>query len=264
MPRYRPLTHARDRHRRLRTDAGYRFAAMHTHARLAAHEMPLVLGSQPMAFVRRDDAYVPVAVQSLHADRNLYVGPDGHWVAGHVPDVYRMHPFALGRGEGEQLVLYVDDESELLSETEGELLFEPDGGHTPVLQAIVELLRRFAAQEQITAAACAALARHHLIVPWELRVQSGPEGRTEIVQGLYRIDEQALNALSDEAFLELRHASALPVAWCQMLSMNQISVLQALAVQRSRAPQAPGPDGSTTAASLDFLSSDTGIDLGRL
>lgn len=264
MARYRPLTHAQDRGRRLRTDAGYGFAATHTHARLAAHEMALVVGNQPMAFVRRDEAFVPVALQSLYIERNLYVGPDGRWIAGHVPEVYRIYPFALGRGEGDQLLVFVDEESDLLSETDGELLFGADGGYAPVLRGVVDLLRRVAAQAKVTEDACAALARHGLIVPWELRVQSGDSSETAPVHGLYRIDEAALNALPDAGFLELRRASALPVAWCQMLSMKHISFLQALALQHSRAAQDGAGAAAASDATLDFLSSDTVVDLGRL
>jgi hypothetical protein len=60
------------------------------------------------------------------------------------------------------------------------------------------------------------------------------------VNGLYRIDEAALNALGNKAFLALRRSGALPVAYAQLLSMNQMGVLQRL-LQIQAKLRAPAP-----------------------
>lgn len=261
---HQPLTAARHAAKRLLPPTGgYRFAATQPYARLLAHELPAVLTNQPIAFLRSGDVFVPAAIQSLHAGRNLYVGPDGSWLAGYVPEVYRTWPFALGEQADGQLVLLVDEDSERLSDTGGEPLFEPDGGQSTVLRGIVQNLQRFAANEKVTARACAALARYNLFVPWELQVSAKGAAAAETVRGLFRVDETALDALADEPFLELRRAGALQMAWCQLLSMRHISLLRSLADRHAQLRAAPAT-AAPGAASLDFLSRDGTIDLGRL
>lgn len=258
-----PLTHARHAAKRLLPSSSYRFAATQSCARLLAYELPAVLTNQPIAFLRQGDVFVPAAIQSVHAGHNLYVGPDGSWLAGYVPEVYRIHPFALGAQEDGQLVLLVDENSDLLSDTEGEALFEADGAQSTALRGVVERLQRFAANEQATARACAVLARHDLFVPWQLQIRIEGSEAASTVPGLFRVDEAKLDALADDAFLELRRAGALQMAWCQLLSMRHISLLRDLAGRHARS-RAATPAAAPSAAPLDFLSRDGTIDLGRL
>jgi hypothetical protein len=48
------------------------------------------------------------------------------------------------------------------------------------------------------------------------------------VAGLHRIAEDRFNALDDDALLTLRRTGALPIAYMQMLSMQQTKVLKRL------------------------------------
>jgi len=273
MPSYQPVTQASHGARRLRQPAGYQFAATQTYARLLAYEMAAVLTNQPMAFVRSNDEFVPVAVQSLHAGRNLYVSPDGRWLAGYLPAVYRLYPFILGEQADGRLVLCVDEDSDRLSDTEGEPLFDSEGRNTATLDTVVKQVQQFAGQQQATARVCEGLARHQLLVPWEIKLRTEGVAEPATVQGLYRVDETALNALPDDAFLELRRLGALQVAWCQLLSMRHLPLLQQLADGHGRLAAGAGATGQAAAGqgaraaapvSLDFLSKDGPIDLGGL
>lgn len=66
-----------------------------------------------------------------------------------------------------------------------------------------------------------ALQATELIQPWALNIKQGEH--TIPVEGLYRIDEAALNALPDETLLSLRQA--LPLVYAQLFSMNQLAML---------------------------------------
>ena len=55
------------------------------------------------------------------------------------------------------------------------------------------------------------------------------------VAGLYRINEAALNALSNEDFLEVRQSGALSVVYCQLISMHNLKNLAPLYAQRRAA-----------------------------
>lgn len=57
------------------------------------------------------------------------------------------------------------------------------------------------------------------------------------LEGLFRVNEAALNALDNEAFLSVRKSGALPVAYAQLLSMQQLRVLGELAQARAQRTQ---------------------------
>jgi hypothetical protein len=84
--------------------------------------------------------------------------------------------------------------------------------------------------------AMAALAGASLIQPWPINVTA--DGSAKPLNGLFRIDEPALNALDDEAFLKLRKSSALPLAYTQLLSTGQIALFeQLMRMQQQLAPR---------------------------
>ena len=69
---------------------------------------------------------------------------------------------------------------------------------------------------------------------------------------MFQIDEAALNALPDEAFLELRRAGALLIAYGQLLSMQHLPLLGQLADAHAKAA-APLPTQGKD-IDLSFLS----------
>ena len=79
------------------------------------------------------------------------------------------------------------------------------------------------------------------------------------VEGLYRIDEAALNALPDDAFMPLRKTGALPLAYAQLLSMNQLALLPKAAEVQARIKgqlQAKAPSQTSVGTDFDFLLSE--------
>jgi len=77
---------------------------------------------------------------------------------------------------------------------------------------------------------------------------------------LHRIDEAALGKLSDEAFLGLRQASALPLAYAQLLSLNQLEVLQRLAGMQTELARNPSSPAGTSGGT--FLANDESLHFG--
>ena len=57
---------------------------------------------------------------------------------------------------------------------------------------------------------------------------------TPLFNGLSRINEAALNALDDAAFLVLRKTGALPLAYLHFLSVAQLSVFERLNVAQQQ------------------------------
>ena len=218
----------------------YLFSGKDAACPLSAPEIPRAMMSMPIAFLCTDEEYSIVAVQGLQQETNFYVNADGKWQGAYIPAAYRGYPFVLAKNEAEdeQMILCINEESGLLTEDDSAVpFFGEDGELSPAVSEIFEFLSNVNAGLQTSARICKTLLEHELFKPWELQVQL--EEGTKRVGGLFCIDEAALNTLSDEAFVELRQSGALPIIYCQLLSMQRISELAQFAQAKSKAESTP-------------------------
>ena len=230
-----PVTRSRHAAMRWRGNASYAFAADRAVIPLVAAELAGAALSFPIAFIAQGKDFVPAAVLGLESDRNLFVAEDGRWLGGYVPAALRGYPFVLGRTEDGQQLLCADEASGLVSDgPEGQRFFEDDGTLSEPVRRVMNFLTKVEQNRAATAAACAALRTKNLIEPWTITLKTGQGERK--IEGLFRASEAALNALDDEAFLGVRKSGALPLAYAQLLSMQQLRVLGELAA--ARAPRA--------------------------
>ena len=236
MADYHVITRERHGHQYWLKQSGLRFAAGDALCPLMAQELPKAVLSLPIGFVAEGDHFVPVAVQGLAAGQNLLVAPDGRWLAPYIPAPYRGYPFQMAPTEQGEQVLCIDEASGLLSEGAGEAFFNEDGTPANSVLEILVFFNQIEANRQLTRSMCAVLQQHGLIQPWPITVQ-GEHGEQK-VEGLFRIDEAALNALTAEALSEVRHAGGLTVAYCQLLSMQHLSTLGTLAQALAEAEKA--------------------------
>ncbi|MBK5937902.1 SapC family protein [Halochromatium roseum] len=262
MTNLQPVTLSRHRDWRWRRYSDYQFAQADALAPLVAQELPKAAISLPIAFTAQDGRYFPVAVLSLQPGNNLFVGPDGRWLGGYVPAVYRSYPFALANAEEGQQLLCVDEGSGLVLEQpepgEGEPFFDAYEQPAEPVRTVLEFLRQVATNRMQTNAICERLAASELIQPWPLKLQSADGERP--VEGLYRVDEARLNQLPSDAFEALRQAGALPLVYSQLLSMQQIALLGRLAEAHSRSQQRATQNANELFGEPDTLSFDWGGD----
>jgi len=253
----KPITREHHGAKRWLRPASYAFARADTTIPLIATELPQAALVMPVGFVGQGEDLVPVALVGLTPGQNLFVSSDDKWQTHFVPTTYRFHPFALlPSGQGSE-VLCIDEDSGLVTDgPEGELFFGDDGEPSKFVADIFTSLQEISTQRLATRSACALLKVHGLIEPWPIAIQ-GLSGDRQ-VDGLYCISEEALDALSDEAFLELRAARGLTVAFCQLLSMQHLPGLTQMAAARAAAamptakPAAPGSQMLDDDRPLDF------------
>lgn len=209
----------------------FAFAASDTVTPLLASEVAAAGRSLPMAFIKHDNVYVLVAVMGLAANENLLVSRGGAWLDYYMPVNYRTGPFRLAADDEGNMLLCVDENTGLVSDSVGdEKFFEEDGQVAQPVNDILALLGQIDTSRKLTDNICAVLGKHELLEPWVINLD-GPNGEQQI-DGLYRLNEAALNALPDEAFLEVRNAHALPVAYSQLISMQNINAIAQLFAQR--------------------------------
>jgi hypothetical protein len=246
----------------------YQFAAKDALAPIVIREMPKACVTLPIGFTQIGEGFAPVVVQSLLPGRNLFVGPDGRWIGPYIPAVYRGYPFGLAKTEDERQVLCFEEDSGLLSEDgeSGEPFFGDDGKPTKAVNDILDFLTQLSVNRQTTQRICGLLKEHGLIQPWPIKLQ-GPEnaGSAQNIEGLFRIDEGAFNAISAEALVSLRDGGALLMIFCQLLSMQHISALgELLKAAQAAEQQAALPKTDTGEIDLSFLADDTSLSFDHL
>lgn len=204
----------------------FEFISGDTVCPLTAQELSKAILDMPVAFIENDDTFTIVAVLGLLPESNLFVDEVGRWVGRYIPAQYRAYPFVLAENTAveDQLVFCVNKDSGLISEDDShEPFFESEDSLSAHTKQIMDLLEALYANRAATQLVCAKLSESGLLKPWHLEIQltTGPQK----IEGLFTVDESALNALDGEAFIELRDIGALPVAYCQLLSMQNIDLL---------------------------------------
>ncbi len=251
MPNIQVISHSNYATKRWMRYTNYNFAAADALSPLVVQELPKAMLSMPIGFILAEDGtYKPVSIQGLEPGKNLFVALDGRWVGGYIPVAYRCYPFVIANTEDGQQVLCYNEDSGLLSDTEGELFFGEDEQPSKATIEVLNVLSQVVVNRVVTEKACAVLQKHNLIQPWLIKLQT-PNGE-KTVEGLFRMDEAAMNKLSAEAFLELRDTGALTLAYCQLLSMQHLPLLGQLADAHAKAA-APLPTKGKD-IDLSFLS----------
>ncbi|GAB5500958.1 MAG: SapC family protein [Pseudohongiellaceae bacterium] len=225
MSNYVPLQN--DKHANLKVRASNDFRRFNDQ-----HLIPIViqdffgLASEfPLVFVasQKDGNLVPVAMMGLREGVNLYCQEESY-PAQVVPLGFTTAPFSLTAADpqGDQFALLIDEESPLVSETEGEALFSEQGERTAYLQERLDAIERISQQSNQTRTVCKLLNDLNLLKTKQLQLRMGPDAPSYNIDGIYTVDEQALNALSDEQYLDLRKKGVIPLIYAHLASLQQV------------------------------------------
>lgn len=225
------------RYKRLLPIPSYAFAQKQALVPLVGAEVAQAVHNFPIVFAPLGESYGLMAMLSLQPENNLYVSPDGRWLGSYIPAILRQYPFAVGLpADGGEPILCADADSGLISDTDGQPLFEVDGSPSQTMQKMMDFVSELERNRVGTIRAVNMLAKHKLIVAWELSLQTATGAQQ--INGLFKIDEVALNALPDDAFSEIRHSGAMPILYAHLLSLNRIDVLARLAQAQAQAAAA--------------------------
>ena len=247
--------------RRWKKPTVYTFAARDRTTPVVLKELATAAMALPLGFLKGERSYVMVAIMGIEEGMNLFVADNGRWLGNYIPASYRTHPFHHAKtGDGKYLVA-VDEESGLVSDTDGEPFFE-NGKVSKTVDEVAKFLEEVVRSREITLRICDLLNKHELIQPWPIKINTKAGERQ--IDGLYCVHEARLKDLSPEAFAELRKAGALPLVYCQLLSMQNIVRLRQLGALRIRATEKLQERASAKSASseLDLSFFDASITSG--
>lgn len=227
----------KDRHaaKKILPVSDFRFAAKNHIAYLTLHEFVRAASTYPVLFLedKANDDFRPVALLGLNAGENVFVDDEGRWQAGYIPAIIRRYPFALSAsGEDDRFLVCVDEASTLLSDSEGQPLFDEQGNPTQVIDNVKTYLGELQQMDRMTTEFTQFLVQNNLLTPLNMRVNVNEQVRN--ITGCYVVNEERLNNFSDAKFLEVRQKNYLPAIYAHLLSLTQIERLAKL--QQPAAP----------------------------
>ena len=222
-----PVPLDRERHRGLRTGhlgRTFEFAR-------GAHFVPALIDEFspasreiPILFIPGPKHPSPVFMLGLRSGRNSLLAADGTMTTRYVPAYLRRYPFILGEAKGKDSVVCIDERNTVLSEDEGEPLFDENGQATPVLERAIRLTSDYFEAGKRTEAFVALLHELDLFHAITIETRSGSDGQT--VHGLLAVNEARLYEISDEEFLNLRNQRLLAPIFAHFFSLSQIDRLR--------------------------------------
>lgn len=244
-----PITKEEFINKRWLKHKSFEFAKRRGFVQVSAMELPKAALSYPIGFLKQNEEFLAVALMGIEPTRNLYIDKKGNFLANYIPALIRISPFTLASSNANERIICVDET--IVYGQEGEPFFEPDGTLSESLQKIRDFLSALDANLSATQKALSALSAANLIKPWDILIPT--KSGTKRIEGLYCTDEAGLNTIDKDTLVALRDVGALTIAYCQLISMQNIEILAKLADYHEQLDQAEFSHISKTDLDFSFL-----------
>ncbi len=185
----------------------------------------------PIFFRRTEEGgFKSVALLGFDKDENLFLNGD-QWNAAYVPAMHRISPFLIGQPKaapGQELpadaeaMILVDPDHVRISRSEGEVLFLGQGGNSPVLNHVTQVLQQVYAGAQVSDHMFQAFLDAGLLAPIEIEVKIN-ERQSFILNDMLTISRDALRSLDGADLQVLNQAGFLALAFHVVSSMGNLS-----------------------------------------
>lgn len=220
-----PITLEKHGKKKIKTIENFEFAKAINMASIMVHEFSRAASIYPIVFVedQRKDQFKPVVLLGLEEGENLFI-QDDKWQASYIPAIIRRYPFALAKtNEDGRFTVCIDEQSNLINEKEGQALFDDKGEPSELMNRVKRYLSELQQMDQFTEDLCKYLSEKNMFTPLNMKVRIKNELKN--ITGAYIVNEERLNALSDETFLEMRAKKYISVAYSHLSSLSQIERL---------------------------------------
>jgi len=199
-------------------------------APISAREYAQAATSYPVMLVKDPEStrYRSVVMLGLEAGENLYYS-DNKWDAIYVPQSISLVPFSLGLDPEKEktLTTCVDLDSAFVGEDKENALFDAEGNDTDFYKGIQESLGTLYDNEVMTEKFVQELVDNDLLLELELNINFSNNENKKLV-GLFGIDEQKLQKLSDEKVLDFNKRGLFIPIYAMLGSIGQINRLAQL------------------------------------
>jgi hypothetical protein len=222
-----PLDSVKHKSLRINVDRSYSHVNNQNMTPLLASEFLLASTNFPIVFVKQPETgkFKSVGLLGLNAEENL-VFAHNKVHSNYIPVNIRRYPFAAGAKtvDESEMILCIDENSDLLNKKEGVKIFDENGKPSDATKQVTTLLTDILAKDAATDIFISFLVEHDLLQPAEIKLTLGEEGVRQI-NGLYKVDEEALNELSDEEVLTLYKRKYFAAIYAHLASLSQFERL---------------------------------------
>lgn len=182
----------------------------------------------PIVFVKNSETgqFVATALMGIKKEQNLFCQTK-KWTSPVTPLSFSNAPFSLAQdpNQNDKVILCINEDSKLISTKSGEALFQQNGDQTEFLKQRTKTLIKSVESSQQTQAIIQKFSELGLFTPRQLTVNIGKNKEPHHIEGVYLIDEDVLNKLSDEDFTFIRSKGLLPIIYAHLISIHQIGRL---------------------------------------
>ena len=186
-------------------------------------EFRSVQAHYPIVFAKlQDSTFAPLALFGFREKQNLFLQGD-RWDAAYMPLMVQRVPFLIGTAANGKVV-HIDLDSPRISRTEGELLFNDQGGNTTFLERVSSTLGAIDEGLAATPAFIDALIEHNLLESFALDIEFR-DGAKHRFAGFLTVQEERLNQLGPEALGKLQQAGFLLPVYMVIASLSNFREL---------------------------------------
>ncbi len=187
---------------------------------LTISEIPEASKYYPVVFMSKEEP-MPIAILGFNSDDNLFVDDDGNWEDFvYIPGYLRRYPFAFaGETGGERLALVIDAAFEGVSKSAERKLFE-NGDLSEFSKQAMEFARTYEGDRRLTDQIMKELKKFDIIQPQTAQYTPVGETTPRPFAQYFGFDEQTIQKLTDQQYLDLRKMNILPVIYSHIISLG--------------------------------------------
>ena len=176
-----------------------------------------------IVFSGNDETLTPAALLGLEPASNSYLGPDGQWRAKYVPAFLRRYPFLLASTDGgKTLSLCLDESCPGFNQSgRGIPLFGHNGTMSPHLAEVIDFLKNYESDYELTRSFCARLQQLGLLTPMKADVKRR-SGKLTSLAGFSAVDRDRLKELPPQSVTELFREGHLELIHIHTLSLRNL------------------------------------------
>lgn len=182
----------------------------------------------PIVFVKstETDQLVPVAMMGIKNGVNLYCQEEA-WTTHTKPLSFSAYPLTFYKtpeADNDYIICF-DEESSLISETEGQPLFDDNAEQSEYLKTRTSALLKIIEYTKQTTAFSKYLDDNNLLINQQLNLTLANTKESIKVDGIYIVDEKKLNELPTDKFDDIRKKGLLGLIYSHLVSIKQMSRL---------------------------------------
>ncbi len=189
-------------------------------------------GELPIVFVKNSETgqFESVVVLGFEKGENLCV-KNGKWIADFKPQIIQRAPFGLSEdsSDSHQLLVVIDESSQLVNSQKGELLFDKNGAETEYLIERKRKLQDFHEGSMYGQLFIQRMAELKLLELSNITLEIN--GKKVLLEGIYVVNQDKLKSLTNDKFLELRKHDILSAIYAHLFSLRKFNYLVKLKQQ---------------------------------